>query len=176
MNLTRYTFTVCALLLLTAALYAQPPFDSMGPRRGRMQGMGPNMKMEGDFENLRLLKMMETIDLTEAQSDKFLPLFRTFRKDMRDLRQSRRTMIDRLRDLVKDSASDDKLRAAIAELRNNQKQADSRMQKFMDDCAAVLTVQQTARLAVFQEDFEREVFDAIQKYRHRDNPQPDEKI
>ena len=170
----RNALLLCGLMLLTVSLNAQPPFDSMSPRRGR--GMGPNMKMEGDFENLRLLKMMEAIDLTEAQSDKFLPLFRTFRKDMRELRQGRRSIIDHLRDLVKDSASDDKLKAAVVDLRNNQQRTDIRMQKFMNDCAAVLTVRQTASLAVFQEDFEREVFDAIQKYRHRDNPQPGGKI
>lgn len=165
MTLTRNALLLCGLMLLVVPLSAQPPFDSMDP-----------MKMEGNFENLRLLKLIDAVDLTEAQSDKFMPLFRSFRNDMRDLRQERREIIDHLRELIKDSASGEQLKGAMTDLRTNQKHADSRMQKFLDDCATVLTVQQTARLVVFQEDFEREVLESLREFRHRNNPRPDGKI
>lgn len=165
--------TLLALLLIIAApVLAQIPPPPLGHHRGGPRDSG-GPGMERGFENLRLLKLLEAVDLSEAQSEKFVPLFHAFRRDMRQLKHQRRDLVRALRNLTADEASENELGEAIGKLRENQAAATSRQEKFLDQCTKMLTPRQMARLVVFQEEFEQKVLESLREFRNRPAPTPE---
>jgi Spy/CpxP family protein refolding chaperone len=130
--------------------------------------------MERGFENLRLLKLMEAVDLTEKQSEDFVPLFHAFRREMRQLKHQRREQVRELRDLVEADADDKKIGETIEKLQANQRAATTRQDEFLNRCAKILSPRQVARLVVFQEEFELRVLESLREFRQRAAPTADE--
>ena len=127
---------------------------------------------EANYENLRLFKLLEAIDLSEEQSQRFIPLFHGYRKDIRQLRQERTDLIDQLKGALDRKDADDLIRAFLKQLDDNQAAQQRREQKFSDDCDGVLAVPQKAKLAIFEERFEREVLECMREFRRQGEPVP----
>jgi Spy/CpxP family protein refolding chaperone len=155
---------VTATVMLTGSLMAQPDsapppdFPKGGPHH-RWQQMAENI------ENLRLLKLLETVDLTEEQSTKFVPLFQRYRKDFKELLDQRRELVDHLADLVDSNASDADLNTAIRNLLDLKKKMEQQQADFINECRGILTPKQLARLVIFQERFEREILQSLREFR-----------
>ncbi len=153
-----------ASMMLTGSLMAQPDsapppdFPRGGPHH-RWQQMAENI------ENLRLLKLLETVDLNEEQSAKFIPLFQRYRKDFKELLDQRRDLVDHLADLVDSNASDAELNAGVQKLIDLKKKMEQQQADFINDCRGILTPKQLARLVIFQERFEREILQSIREFR-----------
>jgi hypothetical protein len=155
---------VIIMVMLAAALSAQP---DTGWRPGWSQhGQSPHhKKMAANLENLRLLKLLETVELSEEQSERFIPLFHGYRSDMKELFEQRRELIHRLAELVKGDASDREMEEGIDHLIDLKAKMESRQEKFIDECGTVLSTKQLARLVIFQERFEREVLESLREFR-----------
>jgi Spy/CpxP family protein refolding chaperone len=144
---------------------------------GQGHGPGPNCppscprafgpQMEANYENLRLLKLFEAVDLTDEQSVKFLPIFRTYRKDIKELRQQRADLIDRLAAAIMASGDENMLRAKMDTLYSLRNAIPDREAEFQREAAQVLTPVQQAKLAVFLERFEREVLESLREFRQQ---------
>lgn len=152
---------VFAVVLLSLPAQAQP----YGGRGRGGPGHGKWDKMAGNFENLRMLKLLEVLDLDESQSEKFIPLFHDFRRDMRDLQERKRDVIMQLSALVDSTGTDADILAEIDRLQVLQQEIIARTDKFTDDVGAVLTVQQLGRFVIFQERFEREILRSLREFR-----------
>lgn len=155
---------ITAIMLLTGSLMAQPdsappPDFPMGGPHHRWQQMAENM------ENLRLLKLLETVDLTEEQSAKFIPLFQRFRKNFKELMDQRRDLVGNLASLVDSNASDAELNTGIQKLIDLKKKMDSQQTEFITECRGILTTKQVAKLVIFQERFEREILQSLREFR-----------
>ena len=156
-----------AAMLMAASLMAQPGNETppgwspMGGQHHRGRQMAENI------ENLRLLKLLETIDLTEDQSAKFIPLFQDFRKNFRELRDQRRDLVDHLADLVDSNATDGELNAGIQELIDLGEKMEKQRDDFLSECRSILTTKQLAKLVIFQERFEREILQSLREFRQR---------
>jgi len=156
--------TVAMALAITTPLAAQSdsgrppgcPPDGHMPRHG---------KMAANFENLRLLKLLETVDLSDEQSEQFIPIFHAFRRDMKELLERRRELIGRLAEQVTADASDEKLHQSIEQLIDVKAKIGSLRDAFVDDCRAILSTTQLARLVIFQERFERDILESLREFR-----------
>jgi Spy/CpxP family protein refolding chaperone len=162
-------FSLFTMIAFAASAFGQLPHTDNNmdhhsqhqPRWGRMSA---------NVENLRMLKMLEAVDLTEEQSGKFLPLFHGFRKDIKTLRQERKELVEGIIHLVHQEGGDDKIKADLAKLKANRQQIDRRQEKFLSDCENVLTTPQLARLIVFQEHFERDMLESLREFRQQKGP------
>jgi Spy/CpxP family protein refolding chaperone len=171
--MSRRHMAALVVFLMTAA--AGTAFGQMG--QGNSPGPGPNCppncprafgpQMEANYENLRLLKLFEAVDLTDEQSLKFLPIFRAYRKDMKELRQQRMDLVDRLAAAITASGDENSLRAKMDSLGANQDAIRERDEAFRREAATVLSFNQQAKLAVFQERFEREMLETLREFRQR---------
>jgi Spy/CpxP family protein refolding chaperone len=150
------------LILLSASVQAQP-FDGRG--RGGHGGHGRWDKMAGNFENLRMLKLLEVLDLSEEQSEKFIPLFHTFRKDMRALNEKKRDIVMRLSGLIDSTGTDEEIMAEIDNLRAVKRELDALIDTFADKVSEVLTAKQLGQFIIFQERFEREILKSLREFR-----------
>ncbi|MDD4052202.1 MAG: hypothetical protein PHR28_09945 [candidate division Zixibacteria bacterium] len=168
MNRLRF-LAMAVLLTLIAAGSAMGQMGQAGP--------GPNCppacprafgpQMEANYENLRLLKLFEAVDLSDEQSAKFLPIFRAYRKDIKELRQQRADLIDRIAAAVADSSSESTLRAKMDTLYDIRNAIPDRETAFRREAAPMLTFVQQAKLEVFQERFEREVLESLREFRQQ---------
>ncbi|NMC43520.1 MAG: hypothetical protein GYA46_06345 [candidate division Zixibacteria bacterium] len=171
--MNRRHLTALAVFLMMAA--TGTAVGQMG--QGNGPGPGPNCppscpkmfgpQMEANYENLRLLKLFEAVDLTDEQSLKFLPIFRAYRKDMKDLRQQRMDLVDRLAAAISASGDENSLRAKMDSLAANQSAIRDRDEAFRREAATVMNFNQLAKLAVFQERFEREMLETLREFRQR---------
>jgi len=160
---------LCLLIAgMTSPILAQPPeFDDTLPpmHHGKF-----GEKMSANVENLRMMKLLEAVDLSEEQSEKFVPLFYGFRKDIKALVDERNSLIDGIRDLLANNAPDDKIKEGLAQLKKNHAEFNDRQDKFISDCESILTVPQLARLVIFQERFEREMLESLREFRRHGGP------
>ena len=159
-------------LLLTGSIWGQP--DSSPPPEGCPPICVQRMPrgFEANYENLRLFKLLEAVDLSEEQSQRFIPMFHGYRKDIRQLRQERADLIDQLKGTLDRKDADDQIRALLRQLDDNQATQQRREKKFSDVCDGVLAVPPKAKLAIFEERFEREVLECMREFRGQGGPGP----
>lgn len=159
------TAVVTAAMLMASSLMAQP--DSEPPPGWSPMG-GPHHRwrqMAENIENLRLLKLLEAVDLTEEQSAKFIPVFQSYRKDFKASLDERRELVDHLADLVDSNASDQELNAGIQQLIDLKDKMEKQRDDFLAECRGILTTKQLAKLVIFQERFEREILQSLREFR-----------
>lgn len=162
-----------ALAAVTSSVWAQPPeFDDTLPPmyRGKY-----GEKMSANVENLRMMKLLETVDLSEEQSEKFVPLFHGFRKDIKSLIHERNALIDGIKELIAAAVPDDRIKEELRKLKLNRVQFNNRQDKFISDCETILTTPQLARLVIFQERFEREMLQSLREFRRHGGWGPTDK-
>lgn len=169
-----------SLLVLASSVAAQPPAAPL-PAPPPASGCPPNCpledweKMGANIEYLRVLKLLEAVDLSKEQSDRFLPLFHAFRQDAKSLHEQRQQLIDTLRLQVNREDTDTEIKATMERLAKNRLDADLRLAQFLSDCGPILTIRQQARLLIFQERFEREVLESLREFRQMRGHEPGKK-
>ena len=164
-RLLNISFLVLMVGVLTAVVAAQPPAPDDSSHRGfRPHKWG---KMSANVENLRMLKLLETLDLSEEQSEKFVPIFHSFRKDNKALLEKKNSLIDGIKDLLANDGPDDQIIAELNKLKMNRSQSDTRQEEFFSKCQGILTTPQYARLIIFHERFEREMLESLREFRHQ---------
>lgn len=122
--------------------------------------------MAASFDNLRLIKLLEAVDLDEDQSTRFIPIFHSFRKSQKQLREDRRVLIDQLAELSSAKDKSAEIDQAIKSLKENSDSIESARDKFHQGCRQILASDQLARMLVFQERFEREILKSLREFRH----------
>jgi len=161
-------FSICLAVLLSAAVAAQPPWGDNGHHRDRGFGGPHGGKMSANIENLRMLKLLEAVDLTEEQSTEFIPVFHGYRSDVNELRIQRDSLIEEIITMVNSNGEDNEIKPKLAELKDNRERMEARREEFLADCDTILTVPQIARLVIFQERFERDMLRALHNFRRQE--------
>lgn len=147
---------VAGILVFSAeALLAQPPPRMKNRKEARER-----------IETLRLWKMIEFLDLTEEQWDKFLPLFHRFQEAQKELKAAKRDLFDSLKEELESKEPDQgKIRAILTELEKNQEALEKERKDFLIDSGKTLTLIQEARLLLFEREFEKKLRETIRKLR-----------
>ncbi len=122
--------------------------------------------MAANFDNLRLIKLLEAVDLNEDQAAHFIPVFNSFRKVEKQLREERRGLINQLANLSTMQDKADDINASIESLQENSDKLKAARDKFHQSCRKILLPDQLARMLVFQERFEREILESLREFRH----------
>jgi Spy/CpxP family protein refolding chaperone len=150
------------ILLPAGGVFAQGHPPSMEDRSDRRED---REKIRENIETLRMWKLLEALDLTSEQSDKFLPVLKDFQKSRRSFEDQRRDLLRQLETTLQSAPDEKKLKEILADLERNKEQFQMELDKYMDRSKAILNVEQQAKLALFEDQFERRMRETIEQIR-----------
>ncbi len=121
------------------------------------QGFGgpPPQERRERLQDLAVWKMLEVLDLSQEQTDKFLPALREIQKQEAQLQEQRMSLLQELERRMTQGGSEKEIREVIKELRMLGKQGEAVRERFFSQAESILSVQQLGRLLLFQDRFEK---------------------
>lgn len=147
----RSSFIVLVLFgSLTA--FAQPPMEGRGFER---------------IERFKKLRMVETLNLAEDQSVRFFARHNEFENARRELEKQRNDILDRIERLVRNNADPKEYQKPFAEFAAINRRLEEERQKFFDGLSDLLSVEQQAKLLLFERRFHLELREAIRETQQR---------
>lgn len=148
-----------------------PPFE-------RRRGEGPfrkgmNMEDMKRFDTLQLMKLLELLDLSEERENQFIVMFRKHKKEQREYMHKRDSLIETMANVLRqDNKSNDQILKVVEDLNRLDSTNFGRMKSFFEETKSILTVEQLAKLYVFQARFGPEVFNKLREFRGHRKGQP----
>ncbi len=110
----------------------------------------------------RVWRIMEELDLSDNQVDKFFPLMRQMMKRDRELAEKKRDLVKSLREeLKKEKPSEAELKRLMTEIKNHAKIVWQQRVDNLDQFAGLLTVEQRARLFLALNNVEKDIWESI---------------
>ncbi|MBZ0160649.1 hypothetical protein [Candidatus Methylomirabilis sp.] len=149
------------LLGLASGAMAQP----LAPTAPRSPGVPEGRRM---IETIRIWKMTEALNLDEAQAAKLFPKLAQLEASRREFHQRQRVLRDELAELLRQRPlRDEDIRAKLDQL--DRTEVDFRGQELAirGGLRSILSPEQQARFALFEDRFETEMRRTIQDLRQR---------
>ncbi len=141
----------------TGQPFAPPAPGSPGPGEGRRL-----------IEMIKIWKMTEALDLSEDQAAKLFPKLSQLEASRREFQRRQRLLRDELADLLKQRPlRDQDVRTRLDELDRTEADFKGRELAIRGEFRLILSLEQQARLALFEERFETEMRRTIQDLRQR---------
>lgn len=141
---------------------------SMGyAQRGRGNPEDPRARERVD--QLRKMKLIETLGLDEEKSVRFISRLSKHQDEMRSLLSQRSAAIDDLEQAIKDSHESEYAKHIDEVISIDRKITDEKI-KFYRSLDDLLTVKQQAKYLVFDRNFNRDLRDMIFETRHGSGP------
>ncbi|MDP2960399.1 MAG: hypothetical protein Q8N71_03145 [candidate division Zixibacteria bacterium] len=151
-----------SFLLAGEALYAQEPPGRSFPEKGK------RARVKEEIETMKMWKMLEALNLSPEQSDKFLPAWRELQKAQKVFRERRDNLFRMLEmALMEEKAKEVKIKDILFQLEKERIFLDEVQQRFREKAKEILTLEQQAKLLLFEEKFEKRMMDIIRQYREK---------
>ena len=143
------------LLGLTAFCLAQP-FADDDPR--------------AIIEKVKIYRLTQELDLTTEQAIQFFPKLNDLQKIERKFGEEKMSIIQGLKELLREHASDEKILDRVAKFEELQKNKLTKQIEKMKEICQILTPVQRAKFLIFQEEFNREIREMIKKIKKHRKP------
>ncbi len=150
------TLSTVILLLFSASVFAQPGFHDNPEHRA---------KIHERVKTIKMLKLTETLDLTEEQAARFFPRFNEFDKTVEEVHREIRQKLEDLGHSAKLGKDDSELRTLMQEYDVLSDRMFEARKQFQQSVTDILSVNQQARLMVFMERFPEMMRDVIHEMR-----------
>ena len=145
-----------------------PDAPPMGGGMPQMRGRPDMERQRRHLEQLRLLKLLEVLDLGDNQEEPFLSAFQAMRKAQRALDEQKGELLGRLSLQIQSTSKDDrKVNALVDSVVSLEDQKRVAIRGFFDKARTILTAEQAGKLLVFQERFEYELLERVREFRGR---------
>jgi superfamily II RNA helicase len=118
-------------------------------------------------ERLRKVRLIEFLGLQEEQSARFIARLNEHEKARRDLFNERSDVLDKLDTLLENKAEAPEIEKRIAEVESINARIAEENQKFYAGLSDILSVEQRAKVLLFERRFERELREAIRDVQRR---------
>ncbi|NOY89150.1 MAG: hypothetical protein GXO93_07155 [FCB group bacterium] len=116
------------------------------------------------LERFRMEKLLELLNLDKKSEKIFVNMFRQHRQEQRKLKRKRITIINDLADTLKFNSSNvPAIKNMLIKINALDKQKFELRQQFLNRIKTVLTPQQLGKLYVFQDRFEFEILEKMNK-------------
>ncbi len=149
------------------------------PRQRDRQKDRPNIKQRRAledlkrFERLRMLKLLDLLNLDENTEARVIPHIRKFHKQMFGFIKEHEVMINQLANgLKKHKFSDDEIIERIIEIDQLERKRQDRIGEFHRQAKEVLTAEQLGKLYVFQARFGAEVREKMRDFKKAQDKRP----
>jgi Spy/CpxP family protein refolding chaperone len=148
------------MVLVSSAMgqpFATPPAGRPGPGEGRRL-----------IETIKIWKMTEALNLTEDQAAKLFPKLTQLEASRREFHGRQRLLRDALAELLRQRPLREiEIKTRLEELDRTEIDFKGRERSVMGELRSILSLEQQARLALFEERFEMEMRRTIQDLRQR---------
>jgi Spy/CpxP family protein refolding chaperone len=153
-----------ALLFPGVVLAQRPPLRHGDPQ----ERPGERERIRENIETLRMWKLLEALDLSSEQSTQFLAVLKDLQDAKKAFEERRREHLSELEAALESEKTDErKLKEALNGLESARKQFQADMENFMERSKAMLTLEQRARMHLFEERFERRLKETIHRMREK---------
>ena len=144
------------------------PFSFGGNAFSQTEKIEKREKIKERIETLRIWKMIEFLDLTPEQSDRFLPLLNHFQKIQKDLDEGEKELIRNLAFVLNEKKTDEKrLKDILDRLEKNRENLVEKRREFVFQSKDILSVEQQAKLVVFEERFAQKLRETIREIKQK---------
>jgi hypothetical protein len=148
-------------------LFAQLDEDQINNEQHRKR----QEEMHKRFEQLKLIKMLELLDLDEDSEAQFISLYRQHHKDMKEIMRSRNELIRELRVLLGSQSDDKQLYDEIfGKINNIDIKQIELIHSYFTKAKSVLTYEQIGKLYIFRARFGPELMGKIRDFRQHQKP------
>jgi Spy/CpxP family protein refolding chaperone len=148
-------------LVSVKGIFAQGPPTS-GDSQDRWE---QREKIRENIQTLRTWKLLEVLDLTSEQSTKFMPALKDFQDAKKRFEDTRRELLKELETSLESKKDEKKLTETLSTLENNKKEYQMEQDKFLEKIKAILSLEQQAKLLLFEEKFEKRMRETIEQMR-----------
>ncbi len=179
-----------SFLLAGKTLYAQGPPGPPFPEEGKRE------RLKEEIETMKMWKMIEALNLSQEQSDRFLPAWRELQKAQKTFREKRENLFRELEIVLGKVEVDDgtrigtkgrvpgdavghatmgrvtdekpkegKIKDILIQLEKERIFLEEVQQRFREKAKELLTLEQQAKLLLFEDSFEKKMMDIIRQYR-----------
>jgi hypothetical protein len=156
---------VLVLWVLTLSWVGQPLTASAQPQLP--ERMGDRQK---HFEMLRMWRLVEELEIDEAQAMKVFPAFRRHRVLQDSLKQRHRRLLSVVTSQLEEQVDDETLQVSIRNVQQATEAIDRAETAFEEDLAKLLTTRQQARLLLFDSSFRMDLVDIVRRMRGGGGP------
>lgn len=158
------TVAVVGLLWL-CGLVSETMAQPLVPTAPKAPGMPEGRRL---IETIKIWKMTEALNLDEDQAAKLFPRLAQLEASRREFHRQQRLLRDELTELLKQQPlRDQEVKARLERLERAEIDFRGREQVIRGGLRSILSVEQQARLALFEDRFESEMRRAIQDLRQR---------
>lgn len=158
------TVAVVGLLWL-CGLVSETMAQPLVPATPKAPGMPEGRRL---IETIKIWKMTEALNLDEDQAAKLFPRLAQLEASRREFHRQQRMLRDELTELLKQQPlRDQEVKARLERLERAEIDFRGREQVIKGGLRSILSVEQQARLALFEDRFESEMRRAIQDLRQR---------
>ena len=162
LKLSGMFFLIFIFILTAQAVYAQRPPARPFPEEGKRE------RLRDEIETMKMWKMLEVLDLTDEQSNDFLPAWREMQKAQKDFREKREDLLKSLEAVLgEEKPNEGKIRDILGQLEKERSQFEEVQQRFRQKAQEVLTLEQQAKLLLFEDRFEKRMMEIIRQYREK---------
>lgn len=152
-------------LLWLCGLVSETMAQPLVPATPKAPGMPEGRRL---IETIKIWKMTEALNLDEDQAAKLFPKLAQLEASRREFHRQQRMLRDELTELLKQQPlRDQEVKARLERLERSEIDFRGREQVIRAGLRSVLSVEQQARLALFEDRFESEMRRAIQDLRQR---------
>lgn len=126
------------------------------------------MKNREKLEQLEKIKLIEALDLDEETAIRFFARRNDSKQEIRELEKKSEDIISKLENSFnsEDKNQDETQRMLISEMLKTRESIESRRNQFINSLSDILTVEQTAKLIVFEKKFRDEIRNLILDKKH----------
>lgn len=150
-------------ILIISILFLSFSVTSAQMRRGNQDSRTPFERIE----ELKKIKMMEALNLSEEQSIKVIARYNKHREAMKAIEQDRSAVLDKLEEQLKANTSDadfEKSFSALGEIETRMRDA---RKAFFESLKEVLNTKQVAEYFVFERNFARDIRNMAKDFQRR---------
>ena len=158
-----------ATFFLTSSVFSQPQSEEeVREAKERFEEYEKERESVEKLEMLKMWKLIETLDMEEEQAQKFFILMKRQNDGERKLNKERREIEKQLRTLLgKEPVPENEIKKLIRNFVKNQDEARLNRKKFYEESSGILSVEQQAKLILFQSRFNREMFEIMKEIRQK---------
>ncbi len=140
-------------------------FTSVGAQPGPGNPM-MREKIRERIKTIKIWRLTEALELSSPQSEKFFVIYSGYEKDSEKLKEDKLQLLRKLDDFSTDKKKpDDELRKVMGDITGVEHAESKLKEEYFKKLSDVLTTRQIAKLMVFEEKFERELWQTMRDIR-----------
>ena len=155
----RNIMVLCLLIAAAVQLSAQPKKDGRPMER---------------VERFKKMRMVEILDMSEDQSVRFFARHNGFENTRRELTRQKDESLDKIERLLRNNADPKEYEKVFSEIEATNRKIGEEKLKFFNSLSDILTIEQRAKLMLFERRFESELRDAVRQVQQRSRRKTEE--